>query len=224
MSNNPRRDFLGWLGASALLGATASPLGASAPPSESDPRALAVDYDMTWTDKLTGKYRAVFDSPEASEGAALFRAIVWQDHYKAVYGTDPKEMTPVVVFRHAAIPLVMNDAYWERFEVGKETKIRDAKGKKWTKVNPIRAAPAGSPPAASKYTLETFLANGGIVLACNMAFSEIVGAFMKADKLKRDEARKKALEQLIPGVILQPSGVFAALRAQQGGCAYLLAS
>ncbi|MEO5798510.1 MAG: hypothetical protein ABIZ70_13710 [Gemmatimonadales bacterium] len=222
--STPRRDFLGWLGASALLGATASPLAASTPPAESDPRALAIDYDMTWTDKLTGKYRAVFDSPMLSEGAALFRAVVWQDHYKAVYGTDPKEMTPVVVFRHEAIPLVMSDAYWERFEVGEKAKLRDAKGKKWTKVNPIRAAAPGAPPAAGKYTLETFLANGGIVLACNMAFSDVVGNYMKADKLKRDEARKKALEQLIPGVILQPSGVFAALRAQQGGCGYILAS
>lgn len=224
---NPRRDFLGWLGASALLGATASPLSASSSTSntkDDEPRALAVDFDMTWTDKLTGKYRAVFDSPEVSEGAALFRAIIWMDQYKSVYGTEPKEMTPVIVFRHNAIPLVMSDAYWERFEIGKETKMRDAKGKKWTKVNPIRAAPAGSPEGAGKYTLERFLANGGIVLGCNLAFGDVVGRYMESEKLKRDEARKKALEQLIPGVILQPSGVFAALRAQQGGCGYIIAS
>lgn len=220
---NARRDFLRWLGASSLLSVTASPLSAS---TETDhaPRALDSKFDMSWTDKLTGKYRAVFDSPELSNGAALYRAIFWQDQHKQVYGTDPKEMTPVIVFRHEAIPLVMSDAYWARFEVGKETKTRDAKGKKWSMVNPIRAAPAGAPEAAGKFTLERFLANGGIVLACNLAFGQMVYQFMKADKLKPDEARKKALEQLIPGVILQPSGVFAALRAQEGGCSYLLAS
>lgn len=222
--NNPRRDFLGWLGASALLGATASPLAAATGGSETERRALAVDFDMSWTDKLTGKYRAVFDSPELSEGAALYRAIFWRSQYKDVYGTDPKEMTPVIVFRHNAISLVMDDSYWAEFEAGKVAKLRDAKGKKWTKVNPIRAAPPEAPEAARKYTLENFMANGGIVLACNLAFGGVVYEYAQKLKLKQDEARKRALEHLIPGVILQPSGVFAALRAQQGGCGYILGS
>lgn len=219
---NPRRDFLGWLGASALL-TTASPLSASNTP-ERAPRALGDTFDMSWTDRLTGKYRAVFDSPEISEGAALFRAIIWQDQHKDVYGTDPKQMTPVVVFRHEAIPLVMSDAYWERFEMGKTHKIRDGAGKKWTRANPIRTSAPGTPPKWAKYNLQDFIASGGIVLACNLAFGDVVGTYVAAEKVKREEARKLALAQLIPGVILQPSGVFAALRAQEGGCHYILAS
>lgn len=219
---HPRRDFLGWIGASALLGATPATLLASSP--SDAPRAIADDFDMSWTDKMTGKHRAVFDSPQVSEGAALYRAIFWRDQYKSVYGTDPATMNPVVVFRHEAISLVMSDSYWERFELGKTTKIRDTNGKKWAKVNPIRAAPAGAPASAAKYSLEAFMASGGIVLACNLAFGDVVGTYMKADKLKHDEARKAALAQLIPGVILQPSGVFATLRAQEAGCGYILAS
>jgi hypothetical protein len=38
------------------------------------------------------------------------------------------------------------------------------------------------------------------------------------------DARKQAIAALVPGVILQPSGVFAALRAQEAGCLYLRAS
>ncbi|MEP6591914.1 MAG: hypothetical protein ABJC19_12105 [Gemmatimonadota bacterium] len=220
--STPRRDFLGWLGASALLGATPATLLASAPAGA--PRAIADDFDMSWTDRVTGKHKAVFDSPEVSEGAALYRAVFWRDQYKSVYGTDPAIMNPIVVFRHAAISLVMSDAYWERFEIGKETKMRDAKGKKWSKVNPIRAPAEGAPASAAKYTLQGFMASGGIVLACNLAFGEVVGTYAKADKLKRDEARKAALAQLVPGVILQPSGIFAALRAQEAGCGYILGS
>jgi hypothetical protein len=222
--SNPRRDFLGWLGASALLGATASPLSARAPETDA-PRALDTKFDMSWTDKLTGKYRAVFDSPEVSEGAALFRAIIWQDQYADVYGTDPKTMTPVIVFRHEAISLVMNDDYWAMFDVGKSTKLKTPEGKKWAVANPIRVSPAGTPPKWAKYNLESFLTRGGIVLACNLAFGEVVSAFQDKEKIKdRADARKRALEHLIPGVILQPSGVFAALRAQEGGCHYILAS
>ncbi|MES2125329.1 MAG: hypothetical protein V4503_11650 [Gemmatimonadota bacterium] len=221
--STPRRDFLGWLGASALLGATASPLSANTPESRL-PRALDSKFDMSWTDRVTGKYRAVFDSPAVSEGAALFRAVMWQDQHKEVYGTEPKEMTAVVVFRHEAIPLVMSDAYWEQFEVGKENKLKDSKGKKWTKVNPIRAPAPDTPPKWAKYTIENFIASGGIVLACNLAFGQVVSNYAKAEKVKGEEARKLALAQLLPGVILQPSGIFAGLRAQEAGCNYIIAS
>ena len=220
---NARRDFLGWLGASALLSTTASPLSASAAETNA-PRALDTKFDMSWTDKLTGKYRAVFDSPEVSEGAALFRAVIWQDQYAEVYGTDPKTMNPVLVFRHEAISLVMNDEYWAKFEAGKAAKLKTPEGKKWAVANPIRVSAPGTPPKWAKYNLESFIASGGIVLACNLAFGDVVGAFMKEEKLERDEARKRALAHLIPGVILQPSGVFGALRAQEGGCHYILAS
>lgn len=92
---------------------------------------------MSWTDRGTGKYRAVFDSPGVAQGSALFRAVAWCDIYKEVYGAERKEMSPVIVFRHEAIPLIMSHAYWERFEIGKELKIRDEKGHKWAKANPL---------------------------------------------------------------------------------------
>jgi len=38
------------------------------------------------------------------------------------------------------------------------------------------------------------------------------------------EAQKRAVAGLIPGIILQPSGVFAAVRAGQAGCVYVKAS
>ena len=143
---NARRDFLGWLGASALLSTAASPLSGSEV-TERAPRALDDKFDMSWTDKLTGKYRAVFDSPAVSEGAG--RKEVDQCQSDACFTSGH---------------------------------------------------------------------------ACNLAFGDVVGSFMKAEKLKQNEARKRALAQLMPGVILQPSGVFAALRAQAGGCHYILAS
>jgi hypothetical protein len=174
-------------------------------------------------DRVTGKYRAVFDSPEASEGAALFRAVAWCDMYKDVYGAERQEMSPVVVFRHTAIPMIMGNEYWERFEAGKQLKIKDHKGK-WTRVNPLSAAGLEPNSPSAKYRLESFLADGGIVLACNWAFGMLVGNVQKKDKLDGDAARARALEMMVPGVILQPNGIFAALRAQEAGCRYVMAS
>ena len=68
------------------------------------------------------------------------------------------------------------------------------------------------------------MASGGIVLACNMAFRSIVSQYQTADKLSPADAMKVAKENVIPGIILQPSGIFAALRAQEIGCNYVLGS
>jgi hypothetical protein len=232
MSTN-RRRFLGWLGGASLLGVTGTPslAGASVSrPSEASGArddhapAIAETWDMSWTARVTGKYKAVFDSPEISDGAALVRAVAWCDQYKEVYGAERAEMSPVLVLRHSAIDLVMQDAHWARFQVGKENKLRDAKGKKWTMVNPVSAASAGSAPAATKYKLETFIASGGIVLACGWAFRFVSSRYRTADKLDAAAALARAKEELIPGIILQPNGIFAALRAQEAGCSYIMAS
>ena len=219
----PRRDFLGWLGASGVFAATGLPARPSAG-SLALPVPVSDKWDLSWCDRVTGKVRAVFDSPDVSEGDALFRAQVWRDEHKEVYGTPPGETSAVIVFRHKGIPLAMNDAFWKRFELGKELKLKDDKSKKWTTINPIASTPPGTPERWANYNLPAFIASGGIVLACNFAFGEMVARVRKADKLSADEARKRTLEYLIPGVILQPSGVFAAIRAQQAGCSYLMAS
>jgi hypothetical protein len=179
---------------------------------------------MSWTERVAGKYKAVFDSPEPSDGAALFRAVAWCDMYKDVYGANRAEMSPVVVFRHSAINMIMGNTYWEQYEVGKGYKMRDEKGKKWAMTNPISTGGAEAKGPMAKYKLEPYLASGGVVLACNWAFGQIVGRIREREKLDGAAARAKALELMIPGVILQPNGIFAALRAQEAGCHYVMAS
>ena len=224
--HHERRRFLGWLGGASLLGVAgvpALPKVARAERRGEHPRPVDGKWDVSWVDRVTGEHRAVFDSPEASEGAALFRAVAWCDHYKEVYGVERKNMSPVVVMRHRAIDLVFDDEYWHRFKIGKELKIKNEKGK-WTEVNPISARSVGSDEKETKYKLEPFMASGGIVLACAWAFGEVVSRFKEKEKLEQSVASAQAREHLIPGVLLQPNGIFAALRAQEAGCQYILAS
>src|SRR5215831_8912331 len=149
-----RRDFLGSLGAATplLLNEGRYEAAWSTPP-------VNQAWDTSWVDRLKGKYRAIFDSPGFSDGAALFRAVVWKRHYKEVYGTAASDMTAVLVVRHQGIWLAMNDDFWRRYGIGKRQKFRDSEKKQWYDHNPIAATPPGT-PAEFDITIPKFIADG----------------------------------------------------------------
>ncbi len=224
-----RREFLGWLGAGTLLaltgrGVRAQEAGTGAR-ARTSPVPVSGDWDMSWVERVGGEARAVFDVPSAGEGDGVWRAGRWREDYGAVYGAGAGDVTPVLVIRHAAIQLVMDNEYWKSFGVGKRLKIETRGGKGWTEANPVSTIGAGEPGEADRYTLQYFMAHGGIVLACHLAFgARVVSDYAKSRGLSREEAEARASEHVIPGVIMQPSGIFAVQRAQQAGCAYIMAS
>lgn len=208
-----RRDFLGLLGVGATLPAILPPFptSASLPP-------VRADYDMSWIDKLAKPHKFVIDSGEIDEGGAVWRAVLLMDEYKDVFGTYPNEFGAVLVLRHNSILLTMDHSFWEKDGIGEESGMKDKEGK-WITRNPVGPPEADAKPGAAKYTLQGFQAAGGIVLACDLAFgASVVGKYRKEGGSNAD-ARKEALTHLLPGVILQPSGFFATVRAQQAGCA-----
>ncbi len=217
---NERRSFLRLLGLGGIV-AAASPVSAHAESLGGD-KLKAVDdkWDMSWADRVKGKYRGVFDSPAVSDGAAVFRATMWKQQYNAVFGLDPKKLSAIVVIRHAGIPMVMNDEYWDKYE----NKPADAASAAAT---PADSAPANRAPRRvmnpARASLPKFIADGGIVLACNLAFASVVAKY-RGQGVSADDARKAAIANMIPGVILQPSGIFAVMRAQDAGCSYIIAS
>lgn len=217
-----RRDFIASAASSGLLAAV--PLGRSLPLRDGErpggPAFALDDTDLSWASRLRGKSRAVFDSPEASEGGALFRAALWRKQVNKVFGTPIEDVTPVVVFRHGAIPLVMDDGFWDHLGTGKDLKIKDPKTGKWTKRNPIASASPDDPDS----NIPAFIKSGGIVLACGLAFGLMIWQYKEKDKVSEEEAEKRARAHLIPGVIIQPSGFFAVLKAQEEGCHYMMGS
>jgi hypothetical protein len=217
-----RRDFLGTLMA---LGAAPVLAGSTAFRSTRDPASSSSDYDVTWAEKLTGKHRAVFDCVEISMGLGLLRALVWQKDYASVYGARPEDLSAVVVLRHNAIWQAMDDEFWAHHKIGELTRINDPATRKPITRNPFFGANLlGLPAEMADDSLRKVLGTS-TVLACDLAFTLEVVEKVKADSKSDDaKAREMALHHLVPGVKLQPSGVFAALRAQEAGCHYLLAT
>ena len=221
-----RRDFIAGAASTGLLAALpldrTLPLHAGERPG-SPPLALD-DTDLSWVSKLRGKSRAVFDSPQAAEGGALFRAALWREQVNKALGTPIEDVTPVVVFRHEAIPMVMDDAFWDHLGIGKDLKMKDPTTGKWAKKNPIGSLPDDPKSPFKDYNIPAFIKSGGIVLACGLAFGFVVYQYKEKDKLSDADAKQRAKEHLLPGVIIQPSGFFAVLKAQDEGCHYMLGS
>lgn len=215
-----RRHFFGTVAALSASGALLpSALGAEPP----EPKPVSADWDVSWRQRITSPFRAVFDNPTVNEGVGLWRAVDWKRSVIEVYGDEAKDASTVLVIRHEAIPMIMNHAFWARHEIGAQDKINDPSGNPAT-YNPFlsRESAGGGRRGA---TLDSFIASGGIVLACNYAFGRsIVGIEAKKAGIENADARATVLQQVIPGVIIQPSGFFAVLEAQRAGCHFFPAS
>ena len=223
-----RRDFLERLGATALLATmpvTPEVLGALNGRTASS-SGTAEEWDLTWVDRVNAKHRACFDVPEIESGYGVWRASLWVQQYSDVLKTTPQDCSPVLILRHNAIALAMNQSFWDKYEIAKINIVKHPVTGEPTDRNPAllsstrNEVPANFDPLA----LDKFLARGGIALACNLALDEMVKLVSKHDGTSGDVSRTTAIAALVPGVILQPSGVFAAIRAQDAGCKYLRAS
>lgn len=222
-----RREFLGRITASAaLFGAMPFSINEMTRALERPPVPGKEQWDLSWIDRITGKHRALFDVPEIESGYGVWRATVWTNQYNQVLGVAPSDLSAVVVLRHNGIWLAMQQAFWDRYGTGKQMNVTHPITQKPTNLNPVLlTAASGEVPAAfDAVALDKFIARGGIALACQLAFDDVIEAVRAKDGVSAEDARKRALGYLVPGVLLQPSGVFAAIRAQEAGCTYLRAS
>lgn len=236
----PRRGFLG-----RLAGAAAAIAGGALLTRATDAHAAApaaapasAAWDMSWVERVTGAHRQVFDAPEIAEGTVLHQARSWMAGYAEVYGAKDAEMSAVLVIRHAAIPMVLDDVLWSRYEIGKQLANPEGGGEKvvlkdpatgeLTRRNPFLSANAKPGDRFSMIWpdggLDALIGRGAIVLACNLALRRAVSIVAKADKVSADAARATVLAHLVPGVVVMPNGIFAVTRAEEAGCRYIRAT
>ena len=229
----PRRAFLGQLALSAVaITATAcAPAAmatqtAPAPQQATPPAAPAtppapVKWDDSWVGRITGKHKGVFDCPEIGDGTLVGQAYNYFSGMKQAMGATDAEISAVLVIRHSAIPLALDDEMWAKYEIGKMEKVKDPfTNKKWSLINPNYKAPADKPTMAP-YTLDALSKRGAILVGCGLAFSGMVFQIAQQSKQDRTVVRDELKAHLIPGLTLVPNGIFAVMRAQEAGCGYL---
>jgi intracellular sulfur oxidation DsrE/DsrF family protein len=209
-AEHTRRDFLATLAATAAVASLTS----YAPPA-----GAAGSFDDTWTARIrAAKHKAVFDSPEVSDGLALTQASLYRAGYAEVHGADGADIAPVVVFRHAGILLAFDDALWEKYAIGEWKTLDDPSTKQPARRNPWarpgRAAESGS-------SIEELRAAGVTFLACQLAMNKRAEQIAKRVGADVEAVRAEVRANLVRGMILQPSGIYATARAQEVGCVFM---
>lgn len=222
-----RREFIERVGATAMMGAL--PLSAFPRLAEFEPLPVTPveDWDVSWTAKLQGKkHKACFDCTEIENGFGPWRSVIWANQYEAAGGAKPAEMQTVLVLRHTAALLALTQDFWTSYGVGKSENVTHPITQQSSDRNPsLMTTSDGIPAAFDHFALPRFLARGGVALVCNLALGVYAQKYVAAkDKVAPDEAHKRILAAVIPGCIVQPSGVLATIRAQQEGCVYVKGS
>jgi hypothetical protein len=194
-------------------------------PPQWDAAIRSDEWDLSWTSRLTGKHKAVFDVAEVESGFGVFRAESWRSQYMDVLKVAPADLSLVVVLRAHAVVLALQQPFWDKYEVGRARHVTHPVTLEDTTKNPVLlGARDGLPAPLANAALPNQLGRGVIVLACNLALQSWIDLIKAKRKVTDEEARQEAVAALVPGVLLQPSGVFAATLAQENGCTYVRAS
>ena len=211
-----RRAFLGQLGTIAA-GLTVAP---------DELRAASArgsgPWDTSWLDRVAAaQYRVVFNTSEVNGGNVLSYVASFLDDFHAVHGTTDAQTRPVIVFRRMGTPMALNDLLWERYALGEDLKITDPKTHVVATRNVFWRAPEGSTGWEAEYAIEPLQRRGLISLVCNVALSNWAASMARRYSRDPEALKAEARENLVPGAILVPSGIYALIRAQNAGCAFM---
>jgi len=229
-----RRNFLGTIatGAAAIgLTSIAPSLSAFAGEARFDPKVYGDPEEMF--KKINGKHRAVFDVP----GPNGLMPFAWPKIFlltNAATGTPEKDNSAVVVLRHDGIPYAFNDAMWKKYKFSETFKKSGELGGGFQAADAATAATLRNPmwnpkPGDFKVPgvgpvpigINELQASGVQFCVCNMAmtvYSAIIAMQLHGNP---EDVLKDWTANLLPGIQVVPSGVWALGRAQEKQCAYI---
>lgn len=219
-SKTPRRDFLEKL---AIGAGTALALPSIMAPLEAQAAISPVPADADeWFKKVKGKHKIIFDATEPNGGFAVIWSWVYYKTNNAT-GSPDTDLTSVVVLRHGAIPLAMEDKLWEKYKFGEMFKVTDSVANAPATKNIYAVASEPMWTGMGIEGIKALMARGVMFCVCDVALSVYSGIVAKTINGKAEDVKKDWIAGLIPGVQVVPSGVWAVGRAQERGCAYAYA-
>jgi hypothetical protein len=205
-----RRSLFGRIAGATALGLAGLLLPASSGAQES---ATAADGPL-WPGKLKGRHRQVLDAYEVNKGAPLAFAYTF-----LAPNASPGAATAVIVLRHGALPLALNHAMWEKYQIGEALKVTDPETKAPATKNPFLNPKPGVLPL-DDMAIDRLLGSGALFGACNVAIRVLSSKLASNAGVSAEDAAKEWTVNIVPGITIIPSGTWGVNRAQEAGCTY----
>jgi intracellular sulfur oxidation DsrE/DsrF family protein len=216
---SPRREFLGQVATGAALGIPA--LFTSFDVNAVTDSAIVADSEE-WFKKVKGIHKIVYDAPEPHNGFPIIWSWVFYQTNNQT-NTPDTDLTAMVVLRHNAIPMAMQDSLWAKYKFGEFFKIDDNNTKAPAVRNPFYEPQGADFPMATIDGIKKLQARGAMFCVCDMALTVYSGMIAPKMNMKPEDIKKDWMSGLLPGIQSVPSGVWAISRAQEKGCAYCYA-
>lgn len=217
----PRRGFLGLLASgAAALGLMSIPTRLMANDSNAE-ISLSGHPSDAFFGRIKGKHRIVYDASTPHDGFPLAWSWVFLTTNNQT-GTADQDLSVVVVLRHDAIPLAMEDNQWAKYKLGEVFKITDKATKEPALRNPYWNSKEGDLPKL-EMSIDQLQKRGVMFCVCDMALTVYSGMVGKKMGMDGAEVKKDWLAHLHPNIEVVPSGVWAIGRAQEHRCAYCFA-
>lgn len=214
-NNTNRRGFLGNIATAAAafgISSIVSPIKSEAETPVNEP---ATHPSEILFKNLKGKHKMVFDVTAFRGGAALSWALAFLKTNNLT-GTQDKELNVILVFRSAAIGMSLNDSMWSKYKLGEMYKVDDPELKAPALKN-LFIIPDKEDPGM---TIAELQARGVIFCVCELALEGNSEHIAEKLSMKVEDVHKDLLSNILPGIHLVPSGVWALGRAQEKDCAY----
>ena len=200
----PRRGFVA-RAIAAVAGLAAAPAIASA----ATPR-IATPPDEAWLQGLTGKHRQYFDVG-LLDVRALSRVANFMDVYAEAYETKDRDVNVVFGAHGAATAMMLNDAMWDRYELGRRNTINDPGSRAPVRRNMF---------ATGAMSVARLQERGVRFIVCMRSIRRLSGE-LAGPGGSAEQVRTELLANVLPGVTPVPAAIVATNRAQEAGLTYV---
>ena len=167
-------------------------------------------WDDTWTTRL-GKHRTVFDVSELQQQPGPYQITAIMDNYKEALNVTDADLGFVLIIRHAAMAMAVQDAMWDKYNLRADMKASQDED---------------APPTSAKgnpfaRTITECQKRGVTILGCNVAMNGFSNRTARKAGGDAKAIKAELFANLWPGMILLPTGLYALARAQDVGCGYM---
>jgi hypothetical protein len=222
VTHSDRRGFLTRTAAGAAMAALATlPTWVETAAAQTPALPPEVDQHQGWIRGIHTKYRQLFETPKMDNFIGLHHINNYYGAWRGTAGVGANDMTAVLGVTGFAVPVILKDAMWSKYSLGKMMNFTDAStGQPYTR-NPYMNPQNGELFGAPTVTPTALQQLGAKIILCNNAFGLWIALISGASSQQPAAVRAELLANMQPGVTLVPAMVQAVEQAQRAGLTYM---